>query len=338
VSPLSQRLRIALLRVVRDSEGPVSSRAVARAIQQYGFDLSPRTIRQHLGELESEGLVTAGSRGRGGGRRITSAGASEVDDARVLDRVGLTLAKVDGMCCRMTFDAESRRGLVVLNVSTVDRRVLPRVFREMAPVFELGLGMGSRVTLFSPGDRIGGYRIPSGRIGIGTVCSMSLNGVFLSCRIPVVSRFAGVLELDAFRALRFTDVIYYDGTSLDPLQVFIKGGLLSVHSVVQSGCGRIGASLREIPTCVLDKARDVISLLSASGLGTALLVGKPNQPVLGMPVQEGRTGVVVPGGLNPLAAVEEVGIHTENRPFSCLFEFARLMDYRDLAAEMDIAL
>jgi repressor of nif and glnA expression len=335
---MSQRLRVAILRSMRDSEGPVSSSAIARGIQQYGFDVSARTIRQHLEELEAEGLVTAGTRGRGGGRQITEAGAEEVDGARVLDRVGLTLAKVDAMACGMTFEPSAGRGLIVLNVSTVDRRVLPRVFREMAAVFGRGLGMGRRVTLFPPGDRIGGYRISEGRIGIGTVCSMSLNGILLASRIPVVSRFAGVLELEGGVPARFTDVIYYDGTSLDPLQVFIKGGLLRVIDAARSGNGRIGASFREVPTCALDQVRRILVRMASSGLGEALLIGRPNQPVLGMPVQEGRTGLVVPGGLNPVAAVEEAGIATENRPFSCLFPYEQLMDVRDLAAEMGIVI
>ena len=51
--------------------------------------------------------------------------------------------------------------------------------------------------------------------------------------------------------------------------------------------------------------------LERTGLGAALLIGMPNQPVLDVPVGQGRTGMIVMPGLNALAAVEEAGIRTD---------------------------
>jgi len=330
--------RIAILRVLRDAGVALGSADIARGIQEFGFELSSRTVRLCLEKMAAAGLVTEGRRGRKGGRSITQRGCEEVSAARALARVGLTAVRVDTMSYRMTFDLALGSGQIVLNMSTIDQRALPRAMREMATVFASGLGMGEYMTLFHAGDHVQGFRVPSGRIGIGTVCSVTLNGILLSAGVPTTSTFGGVLELDGGTPVRFTDIIYYNGTSLDPLEVFIKSGLLRVREAVGTGSGRIGASFREVPTCALEVVRSLLGRMKRLGVGGVLMVGKPSQPLLGIPVQEGQTGLIVAGGLNPIAAIEEAGIPTENFALAQLFEFRQLHGYRALAAEMGIAL
>lgn len=57
---------------------------------------------------------------------------------------------------------------------------------------------------------------------------------------------------------------------------------------------------------------------------------RPGQPLLEIPVAEGRAGMIVAGGLNPLAAVEESGIATENIAMGSLFDFKRVVPYWEL--------
>ena len=178
----------------------------------------------------------------------------------------------------------------------------------------------------------------AGQVALGTVCSVTLNGVLLSHRIPATSRFGGVLELVKGEPVRFTDVISYDGTSLDPMEVFIKSGLTRVRSAAASGNGRIGASFREVPSCALDEVKAICQKLAEVGLGQRFVVGRPNQPLLGFPVPEGRTGLIVTGGLNPLAAVEESGIPTQNFALCQLYEFEQLHPYPALATELGVRL
>ena len=47
--------------------------------------------------------------------------------------------------------------------------------------------------------------------------SITLNGVLLKHGIPTTSSFGGLLELREGRAIRFVEMIHYDGTSIDPL-------------------------------------------------------------------------------------------------------------------------
>ncbi len=335
---LTPQQKVLILRLLRDAHGPMGSARIARELEAFGFELSPRTIRLYLEALEQAGLVAQAKRGRGGGRTITPRGLDEIDDALVFDRVGLTAAKVDTLAWNMSFDLGTKSGLIVLNLSTIAESELSAAMAEMAPVFEAGLGMGEYLVLFHAGELVGGLPVPPGKIGIGTVCSVTINGILLNTRVPTVSRFGGVLELEDGQPARFTDVIYYDGTSLDPLEIFIKGGLTRVREAAQTGRGRIGASFREVPSDAVGEVEESLRQAGEAGLGGTLMIGKPNQPLLGFPVPEGRTGLLVTGGLNPVAAVEEAGISTENFALCQLFEFERLQPYRTLAAELGIGL
>ena len=321
--------RVAILRILRDVEKPLSSAAIAREMTAYGYELSSRTVRLHLQEMEHEGLVAPASRGRNGGRRITAQGVEEIKDAHVTGRVGFVTARVDALSWQMTFNLSTGQGLILLNVTTIPIQALERALDIMVPVFDAGLGMGHYLAVARPGERLGHQTLPPGKAGIGTVCSVTVNGALLSACIPVQSSFGGVLELQDREPSRFTDVIYYDGTTLDPLEIFIKARLTSVGQAARTGHGRIGASFREVPTIALPDVVKVLKRLERMGLKGDLCIGKPNQPLLGFPVHEGRTGLVLAGGLNPAAALEEAGIPTQSTAFSSLYPFEKLIHYRD---------
>ena len=200
----------------------------------------------------------------------------------------------------------------------------------MRPVFEKNLGMGQYLIVASGGGKIGDFEIPKGKVAIGTICSVIINGILIHGGIPVTSKFGGLLEIYQGTPYRFTEIIHYDGSSLDPLEIFIKGKMTNVTGAVQKGIGHIGASFREIPSAAIPQVRKLVKQLEAIGLGAIIAVGKPNQPLLDIPVGEGRAGIIVAGGLNPMAAVEESGIPTENLAMGALLDFSELIPFNDL--------
>ncbi len=332
---INPKQKVAILRILRDATEPIGSAAIAEELEAFGYELSGRTIRLYLQEMEHDGLVTPARRGRDGGRTITEKGYEEIHNALVSDRVGFMASKVDELACKTTFDPVTRKGLIVLNLTTIDAINLTPAVREMIRVFDAGMGMGQFVAFARGGERLGSFYVPPGKIGIGTVCSVTINGILLTARIPAVSCFGGVLEINDRTPVRFTDVIYYNGTSLDPLEIFIKGGLTSVRNVARTGHGSIGASLREIPTASLAETKRIRDQLEEIGLGGILLLGKPNQSILEFPIEEGRTGMIVTGGLNPTAAIEEAGIPTQNFALSTLIEFEKLIHYKEMAHQIE---
>ena len=317
-----QRRVLAILRTLREAGRSLGANRLAEGLEGYGLQLSARTVRLCLAEMDIAGFtVNLGKRGR----QITDAGLAELRHAAVLDKVDMVSARVDQLCYEMDFALSRRRGRIILNISSVAKDDLPAAIAQMKKVFANKLGMGRLVALHTEGGRVGEVDLPPGRAAIGTVCSVTLNGVLLNAGISMVPRFGGLLEIRDGKPVRFTEVIYYHATSLDPLEIFIKGHMTSVSQVAETGNGVIGASFREVPAVALPMVKRICSRLEKIGLGGVLKVGRPNQPLLDMPVPQGRAGLLVVAGLNPLAAVEETGIATENMAMGALHAFEDLV-------------
>ena len=86
--------------------------------------------------------------------------------------------------------------------------------------------------ILAPGEQIGSLTVPPDRIGFCSVCSITINGVLLKHGVPTTSRFGGLLELRDRTPVRFVEMIHYDGTSIDPLEVFIRSGMTDYHGAI----------------------------------------------------------------------------------------------------------
>ena len=65
-------------------------------------------------------------------------------------------------------------------------------------------------------------------------------------------------------------------------------------------------------------------------IGGVVLVGEASEPLCQMPVELNKIGMVLLGGLNPVAAAEEAGIEAENVSESGTLDFHQLVSYREL--------
>lgn len=328
-TPMDERSRrkvLDILRVLSESERPLGGVRIAQALALAGREMSQRTIRYYLERTDKEGLTQpAGRRGR----RLTDQGRMELEQAYVVDKVGFVAATADALTYRMRFKLRQAKGEVVVNISAVEGERIGEAARLIKQVFDAGLSMGQRLAIAPPGTRLGKHLIPQGQYGVATICSVSVNGVLLSEGIPCTNRFGGLLQFIGHKPMRFTQIIHYEGTTLDPLEIFIKGRMTKVHQAVTTGEGIVGASFREIPAPSADHARRLSSRMQRAGLGGILLVGRPGQPLLEVPVPTGLVGLVVVGGLNPLAAVEESGIATSNHAMGTLMPFEDLSSYQE---------
>jgi HTH-type transcriptional regulator, global nitrogen regulator NrpRI len=322
----TQRNRAAILGALSKLHVPTTSARLTEFLSAAGCNLSERTVRLYLNQLDGEGLTVS----RGKRRTITDKGLVELRAVQTLERVGYLSARIDQMTFSMTFDLVTRTGLVVVNMSLVDPRHLAACADEIRKVFARGYAMGNLLAILPPGASLGEHAVPPDRLGVCTVCSITLNGVLLKHGVPTTSRFGGLLELRDGRPTRFVEMIHYDGTSIDPLEVFIRSGMTNYCGAVADGNGVIGASFREMPESSRDLAAHLADRVSAIGLGGFLEIGWPAQPVLGLPVGTGRIGVVMIGGLNPMSILEERGHRVQSRALAGLLEYNRLFHYDDL--------
>jgi HTH-type transcriptional regulator, global nitrogen regulator NrpRI len=320
-----EKIRMAILKTLQDLDKAAGASQIQRHLLSQGIELQPRTIRFHLLHLDQDGLTQFISRRQG--REITSRGREELARADIAEKVGFVATKIDTLGYRMSFNTETGTGTVIPNITTVRESYLARALSDMRSVFTRKLAMGTRLAIVHEGEQLGGLVVPPGMVAIGTVCSVTVNGILLSQGIPVTSRFGALLEIKDGRPVRFVELINYTGTTLDPLEIFIQAGMTRVRQCARSGRGIIGASFREFPSVAIDDVHRLKKKMEQCGLSSILAIGNPNQPLFDVPVAEGRTGMIVVAGLNPIAALHEVGARMAIQSLSGLEAYERFQSF-----------
>lgn len=150
----------------------------------------------------------------------------------------------------------------------------------------------------------------------------------------MTSRFGGLLKLKEGKAFRFVEMIHYDGTSIDPLEVFIRSGMTDYHGAIKDGNGLIGASFREVPGESRNRLININQRLEEIGLGAIMELGLSGQHLLEIPVSHGRVGAIVVGGLNPIAILEERQHRVFSRALSGLVEYDRLFHFEEFPSKL----
>lgn len=315
-SDVEQKM-VSILRVLSESSEPLGSLTIARELERRGVFLSERAVRYHLRMTDERGHTE--SLGRDG-RMITTKGLKELRSALAPQQVGFILDKLELLAFKTTFDPKNRSGQLPINTSFFDRGMFPQALDVMKEVFKAGLCVSEFVATAPEGERLGDVVVPSGKIGFATICSVVINGVLLKSGVPIGSKFGGVLELMDSKPIRFVAIINYGGTSIDPSEQYIRAGMTSVGETAKTGSGRLLANFREMPAEARSKAAEVIAALKEAGIGGVYALGSASEPVCQVAVGLNRVGVVLLGGLNPVAAAVEAGVPADNMGESGLMD------------------
>jgi len=222
---INERVRAAILRAL----ATVGSSAGASVIQSYlqaeGVQLQDRTIRLYLLRLDQEGMTRLVS--RRAGRVITERGREELARDKVIEKVGFTASHLDAQAYRTSFDLKTQKGMLAVLSVRVPKASLLRAIEEMKYVFARRLGAGSNVVVAKEAERLTGPVAVPGLIEVATISSVSLTSVLVTGGIPVVPRFGGLLEIHEGRPLRFVELIDYRGSTIDPVELFVRAGIRS---------------------------------------------------------------------------------------------------------------
>jgi HTH-type transcriptional regulator, global nitrogen regulator NrpRI len=289
--------------------------------------LTERAVRYHLKLTDEKGLTRLV--GRRDGREITELGQTELKKALVRDKVGFAFARIEDLAFRTNFDFETRTGLVPVNISLFSKANFPKALNIMRGIFKAGLCVSDLVAIAHEGDNIGDIIVPKDKVALATVCSIVVNGALLKAGIPVDSRFGGILQMQNHQPRRFTELINYAGSSLDPSEIFIRANMTSVTQAAEKGNGDILANFREIPAVCRPTAEKVVAKLKNAGIGGLLLLGNISESVCEVAIDLNRVGAVLIGGLNPVAAAYEAGVESENYAMSALMEYEKLVRIED---------
>jgi repressor of nif and glnA expression len=324
-----EKKTFSILKVLANSPEPQGSIVIARKLRELGVDLGQRAVRYHLKLTDENGLTYLA--GRRDGRQITQLGLEELKQGMVKEKVGFSITRIEQLAVLTTFDADKQAGLVPVNVSFIRKQDFQMALQIMAPVFSARLCASRLVMEARSGEKIGDIIVPGDTAALVTVCSIVVNGALLRACVPVNARFGGLLQMQGHKPWRFVDLIHYAGCSLDPAEVFIKAKMTSVGQVVKSGKGSLLANFHEIPSICRSAAGEISTKLNKAGLNGIFVVGGVGEPVCEITVESNRAGMVVLGGLNPLAAVQEAGIEVESYAMSGLIEYKNLVPFEDLS-------
>lgn len=327
----TQKLVVEILKILEESlhRGPLGSRKIARELNKRGFKVGERAVRYHLKFLDERGYTK--KVGSLEGRVITDRGLEEIRSALVELRIGFVLSKIENLMYAMTYDLSRDEGLVVVNTTFVDEASLNKALKVMKKVMDAGYATSPLIKLAHQDEMLAGILVPRKKVGIATVCSITLDGLLVKAGIPVSPKFGGLLEIDGGVPIRFVDAIAYHSSSVDPLEVFAARRLTSIVSVVERGDGRVLANLREIPMAARAHAEEVLNTAKDRGFSGLIAVGKPNEPLYGLPINMGMVGIAMMGGINPVVALEEAGIRAESSAIEGLLNKKELAPVSEFA-------
>lgn len=312
---------ITILKVLSESSEPLGSITIARELERYGVSLSERAIRYHLRITDERGYTQPMGHD---GRMITPAGLEELRLALAPDQIGFIQERLELLAFRTSFDPVTRAGQVAINTSIFAESTFREALEPMKDAFKAGLCVSELVAVAFGGEKLGDVVIPRGKVGFASVCSVTINGVLLKAGVPIESRFGGVLEIRNSQPRRFVAIINYGGTSLDPSEQYIRARMTSVRDAARSGNGKILANFREIPAPSRLIVEEVVEKLKSAGIGGTYALGNTSEPVCQIAIGLNRVGLVLMGGLNPVAAAVEAGFEVDNTAESGMIDFRQL--------------
>ena len=322
-----ERKVIAILRVLSQSSKPLGARVISHHLKDYGIELSERAVRYHLKLMDERGFTQRVGRD---GRLITQSGLEELESALVSDKVGFVASKIELLSYQTDFDIAKRQGKVPVNISFFPEERFQEAIEAMKSVFQAGICASELVAVARQGERLGEVVVPQGKIGLATVCSIIINSALLKVGVPIDSKFGGILQIKNHKPLRFVELIQYSGSSLDPSEIFITSKMTSVGRAAKEGEGRVLANFREIPALCQSTVERVIAGLKQAGMDGLIMMGELSKTVCEVPVEVNKIGMILVGGLNPVAAAVESGIEVENRAMSTVIEYQDLIKFWEL--------
>jgi HTH-type transcriptional regulator, global nitrogen regulator NrpRI len=311
----TERKYIEILRILKEHQDPMGAKRLSELMAERGFILSDRAVQYYLSYLDTMGFTQKiGNQGR----VLTPAGREETDNALVDDRIGFIISKLERLAYRSTFDPVTATGDVAYNLSIVREESLEDLTAAFDEVVHSGCGFFNTYRIIDNDPRI-----PRGSVGVITLCSISMDGVFQRRGIPVRMAFGGRLEITNGIPEQFRDLIAYRGTTIDPLELFISSGLTSISSFARTKTGIALANVREVPCAARKQVEETIGQMNASGFVFPVIMG--NQ-VFNLPNNPHRLSIVAFSGLNYIGNAVEHGIEVKTEIGAGNIRFSKIME------------
>ena len=218
-----------ILRILADKDDVLGAKTIALGLKKKGYDLGERAVRYHMRILDEKGFT---ERKGYAGRKITPKGLKELEKGLIYDQVDFIFSKFENMIYNTTLDPNQAWGNVVVNTSIFrEKKGVMDILKE---VFTKGIAVSPYVRLTSEKDEN-----DEEYFKLDTICGTTIDGMLRKVGIPVIPQYGGLVEVDDYTPIRFTELIAYKKTSMTPLEAFTDREMTSVLEVVREGTGYI---------------------------------------------------------------------------------------------------
>ena len=236
---------------------------------------------------------------------------------------------IDDYAMQVTYNPLKGTGKVVYNLSLVKNEDFEHAVSILKDAYKTGVSVSGLAKFCSEGENVAGYIVPAGCTAICTICSITFDGLLIKRGVPITPIGGGVVEIENRVPIRFTHIILYEHTTIDPLQVLISQQITSVNDVMRKGSGNILANIREFHMEAEPLVGRVLDELADSSFSGILEVGVPNIPLLGVPGSPQYMSIAAVGGTNPMAAIREGGHWVQTQAMKGLMDVREFVEIRD---------
>jgi repressor of nif and glnA expression len=236
---------------------------------------------------------------------------------------------IEDYAMQVTFDPKEGTGKVVYNLSVIRTDDLDYAISVLKDAYKTGICVSGLVRLYDEKEKVGDFRVPEGCTAICSMCSLTFDGILIRRGVPTNPIGGGIVEIEHRAPRRFTHMIRYEYTTIDPLQVLMSQDITSITNVMRRGSGTILANLRECHREAEPLIAGVLDELAGSSFSGILDVGIPNTPILDVNVSPEYFGIAAVGGTNPMAAIKEGGKWVQTRAIKGLMDVAGMKEIRD---------
>lgn len=301
-----------ILRILYTKNETLGAKLISEELKKRGYYLGERAVRYHMHMLDEKGFTEkVGYRGR----KITEKGLDELKKGLVYNQVDFTYTRFEEKMYKVTLNHLTSNGSVIVNLSTINDEMSKRVIDDF---FKEGLTVSQRYNYYEQNDAM----------VIETVCGNTIDGIFQKNGIITKPLYGGLLKVEDYSPVMFTEQIAYEKTSVTPLEAFSGNDNTSVLDVANEGTGVIPANFRIIPASKKEDALKILDSLNKIGIGGVIDVGNSGESVLGIPVPKDMVGITIIGGVAPLCAAQEAGYNLNIKVADSFAEYSQMKSLR----------
>lgn len=228
-------------------------------------------------------------------------------------KIPFLLSKSWNLIQQVSFDVEKRKGNIISNVSYLNRDDVDHALQIMEKTYN------DNPRFINPYYKLVKHPDDDDKMGIATICSLSIDGILINNGIMSNPKYGGLLELT--EPPLFIELISYNGSTVDPHKIFLSKNMTSISS--ESSPRKILAGFKEIPYIARDYAVELLDTLDKIGF-SIYKIGKPREVTYNAKAENYNFGVVAGSGLNSIGAVRENGVDVEVKAIEKLLPFEKM--------------